>query len=90
MGFHYFAAGVCVSHAYVHLVDFGTPVSVGGLTVSSGDIMHGDKHGVMVVPAEAANDITGAAARIAERERRIMDCCEAPDFSLEKLKQTYE
>src|SRR5260221_7243695 len=31
LGFHFFAAGVCVSHAYVHLVDFGTPVKVGGM-----------------------------------------------------------
>jgi regulator of RNase E activity RraA len=90
MGFHYFAGGVCVSHAYVHLVDFGRPVSIGGLTVNSGDIMHGDKHGVMAVPVEAARDITSAAARVAERERRIMDVCAAPDFSLEKLKRAYE
>jgi len=90
MGFHYFAAGVCVSHAYVHLVDFGTPVTIGGLTVNSGDIMHGDKHGVMAVPVEAAKEITSAAAKIAERERRIMDCCSEADFSLEKLKEVYE
>ena len=81
---------MCVSHAYVHLVDFGTPVTIGGLTVNSGDIMHGDKHGVMVVPAEAASEITSAAARVAERERRIMDCCAEPDFSLERLKAIYE
>jgi len=90
MGFHYFAGGVCVSHAYVHLVDFGTPVTIGGLTVNSGDIIHGDKHGVMTVPVEAAKNITRAAATIADRERRIMDCCSAEDFSLEKLKQVYE
>lgn len=90
MGFHYFAAGVCVSHAYVHLVDFGARVTIGGLTINSGDIMHGDKHGVMVVPSETAAEITSAAAKVAERERRIMDCCAAEDFSLEKLKQTYE
>jgi regulator of RNase E activity RraA len=90
MGFHYFAGGVCVSHAYVHLVDFGRPVTIGGLTVNSGDIMHGDKHGVMIVPAEAAREITSAAAKVAERERRIMDVCAAADFSLEKLKRAYE
>jgi len=90
MGFHYFASGVCVSHAYVHLVDFGTPVTIGGLTVNSGDIIHGDKHGVMMVPAEAACEITSAAAKIAERERRIMDTCAAAEFSLEELRRAYE
>jgi 4-hydroxy-4-methyl-2-oxoglutarate aldolase len=90
MGFHYFAGGVCVSHAYVHLVDFGTPVTIGGLTVNSGDIIHGDKHGVMVVPVEAAREITSAAASIAERERRIMDTCAATEVSLEELRRAYE
>lgn len=90
MGFHYFASGVCVSHAYVHLVDFGTPVTIGGLTVNSGDVIHGDKHGVMMVPAEAACEITSAAAKIAERERRIMDTCAAAEFSLEELRRAYE
>jgi len=90
MGFHYFAGGVCVSHAYVHLVDFGKPVTIGGLTVNSGDIMHGDKHGVMMVPVEAASAITSAAAKVAERERRIMDTCLAADFSLEELRRVYE
>src|SRR5215831_12453736 len=90
MGFHYFAAGVCVSHAYVHLVDFGTPVTIGGLTVNSGEVIHGDKHGVMMVPAEAACEITSAAAKIAERERRIMDTCAAAEFSLEELRRVYE
>jgi 4-hydroxy-4-methyl-2-oxoglutarate aldolase len=30
-GFHFFASCVSVSHAYVHLVDVGVPVTVGGL-----------------------------------------------------------
>ena len=29
MGFYYFASCILVSHAYIHLVDFGSPVKVG-------------------------------------------------------------
>jgi 4-hydroxy-4-methyl-2-oxoglutarate aldolase len=90
MGFHFFAGGVCVSHAYVHLVDFGIPVKVGGLLVKPGDIIHGDKHGVMTVPQEIAADIPQAAAKVAEREQRIMAHCQSPDFSLEELKRIFE
>ena len=61
LGFHYFAGGVCVSHAYVHLVDFGSPVKVGGIFVRSGDLIHADKHGVLVVPKEVAPGIPQAA-----------------------------
>lgn len=90
LGFHYFAGGVCVSHAYVHLVDFGSPVNVGGVVVSSGDLLHGDKHGVLVVPKETAADIPKAAAQVADREQRIITHCKSPGFSLEELKRLCE
>jgi regulator of RNase E activity RraA len=90
MGFHYFAGGVCVSHAYVHLVDFGAPVKVGGTLVRTGDLIHADKHGVLVVPTEVAHDVPAAAAKVAEREQRIIGHCKSPDFSIDELKRLYE
>jgi 4-hydroxy-4-methyl-2-oxoglutarate aldolase len=90
MGFHYFAGGVCVSHAYVHLVEFGSPVEVGGVTVKSGDLIHADKHGVLIVPEQIVAQIPAAVAQVSEREQRIMGVCKSPDFSLDKLKQVYE
>ncbi len=90
LGFHFFAAGVCVSHAYVHLVDFGTPVKVGGIRVHPGDLLHADKHGVLIVPKEIADRIPEAAAQVAEREQRLIAHCKSPDFSLEELKRLYE
>jgi len=90
LGFHYFAGGVCVSHAYVHLIDFGSPVNVGGTTIHPGDLIHGDQHGVLVIPNETASEIPAAAARIVEREQRIIGQCRSPDFSLEELKRLME
>lgn len=89
LGFHYLAAGACVSHSYVHLIDFGGEVKVGGLVVRSGDLMHADKHGAMVVPKELAKDIPDAAAEIVEREQTIIDLCNSPEFSLERLNDSY-
>ena len=85
-GFHAFASEVLVSHAYVHLVDVNVPVTVGGLTVNPGDILMGDKHGVISIPVEVAADIPAAAQTVEERERTIIDLCRSPDFTLEKLK----
>jgi regulator of RNase E activity RraA len=90
MDFNYFAAGVCVSHAYVHLIDFGGPVKVGGTIVRTGDLIHADKHGVLVVPAEIAREVPPAAAKVAEREQRIIGHCKSAHFSLEELKRLYE
>ena len=35
-GFHLFAGSVSVSHAYVHIIEIGTPVEVGGLKIRPG------------------------------------------------------
>jgi regulator of RNase E activity RraA len=90
LGFHFFAGGPCVSHAYVHLLDFGTPVEIGGTVVRTGDLIHADKHGVLLVPGEIAGDIPKAAARVVEREEGILKHCQSPDFSLQELKRLVE
>lgn len=85
-GFHLFAGSVAVSHAYVHIVDFGKPVVVGGLKISSGDLLHGDLHGVQSIPLDIAAQIPAAAAKITAREQAIIELCHSPAFSLEKLR----
>ncbi len=89
LGFQMCAAHVCVSHANVHLVDFGVPVKVGGVWIRPGDLLHGDQHGVVVVPADLAPRIPEAAARLAAEERRILDACRADGFTLDRLKAVY-
>jgi 4-hydroxy-4-methyl-2-oxoglutarate aldolase len=72
LGFHYFAAQVLVSHAYVHLVDFGTPVEVGGLTVRPGELIHADQHGVLLVPGEVAPHLAKVAQAYEEVEQEFL------------------
>jgi regulator of RNase E activity RraA len=89
LGFHCFAHAVLVSHAYVHLVEIDVPVSVGGLVVQPGDLIHADKHGVQVIPIDIAPQLPEAVAKIAAGERRIIEVCQSPDFSIDKLMQVY-
>ncbi len=86
LGFHFFAAEVIPSHAYVHLVDSGTPIIVGGQEISNGDLIHADKHGVVVIPHGIARDIAQACQAVEDRERRIINFCKSPGFDVEKLK----
>ncbi len=87
LGFQYFAGSVMVSHAYVHMVDFGTPVTIGGLEIRPGDLIHADRHGVQVIPAEIARAIPDACEKIAAHERTTISLCQSPDFSLDALKR---
>ena len=90
LGFPFYAGGVCVSHAYVDLIDFGGVVTVGGLAVQTGDLLHADKHGVLSIPKDVAPDLPKAIDRVLEREQRILTHCKSPNFNLETLKQLFE
>jgi 4-hydroxy-4-methyl-2-oxoglutarate aldolase len=85
-GFHYFAGSVSVSHGYVHIIEFGQPVAVGGLTIRSGDLLHGDLHGVQSIPLAAAHLIPAAAARLQEHEKALIAMCREEGFTVDRLR----
>ena len=85
MRFPMFSGSVSVSHAYVHMVDFGTPVEICGLRIQTGDLLFGDCHGVLSIPLEIAAEVAEMAAELLERERAVIDLCRSADFSIEKL-----
>ena len=89
LGFQFAAAHVSVSHAYVHMVDFGLPIKVGGLWVKPGDLIHADHHGVVTIPPDIAARIPEAVAAVEADERKIIKVCQASDFSVDKLKALY-
>ena len=86
VGFHYFAGSISVSHGYVHIIEFGQPVKIGGLTIQSGDLLHGDLHGVQSVPLAIAAQIPAVAAQMVAREQALIALCRSPDFTLQKLR----
>jgi len=85
LGFHFFASCVLVSHANVHLIDVGQPVEVGGLRVNPGDLLHADQHGVTSIPLQLAEELPDAVRRVEDGERKIIELCQEPGFSTEKL-----
>jgi 4-hydroxy-4-methyl-2-oxoglutarate aldolase len=90
LGFCLFAAQVLVSHAYVHLVDFGTPVEVGGVTVRPGQLLHADRHGVLLVPDEVAPYLAEAAEAFEAVEQEFVHKVRAAGFTPDKLKAEWE
>lgn len=90
LGFQFCAAHVSVSHANVHMVDFGIPVKVGGLWIKPGDLVHGDQHGVCTIPHEIAPKIPEAIAKVEADEREIIKVCQSPGFTADKLKELFK
>lgn len=85
--FQLFAGNVAVSHAYAHMVDFGGVVEVGALKVQPGDLIHGDRHGVISIPKEVAADIPAAVAKLLNVEREVIALCRSDEFSLDALRE---
>jgi 4-hydroxy-4-methyl-2-oxoglutarate aldolase len=87
LGFQMFAGNVAVSHAYAHIFDFGATIQIGGLEVHTGDLLHGDQHGLLAIPKEIASKVPLEAARLQEREERVVDICQSKRFSVETLRR---
>jgi regulator of RNase E activity RraA len=87
LGFQLFASHAAVSHTYIHVVEFGTPVAIAGLKVNSGDLIHGDQHGIQTVPLEIVPQLPAVAARIRAEQQSIISVCQSPAFSLEALRE---
>ena len=84
--FQVFAGNVAVSHAYARIIESGCPVEVAGMHVVPGDLLHGDRHGLVNIPKKIAPEIPHVVTRLMERDRRLMAVCRSPEFSVEKLR----
>ncbi|MDB5630446.1 MAG: hypothetical protein JWQ51_2786, partial [Tardiphaga sp.] len=85
-GFQALAGSIGPSHAHVHVAGFGDDVRVAGMTVRSGDLIHADSHGAVVIPLDVAAKVPDAAELCARRETPILDIARDPAFTLEKLR----
>lgn len=84
-GFQLLAGSVGPSHAWVHLETIACDVEVHGMIVRDGDLVHADRHGAVVIPAEAAPLLPEAIALCGRREAPILAAARAPGFNADKL-----
>lgn len=82
LGLHYFMRYPVVSHANFEIVAVGDPVSLWGQRVETGDILHGDVNGVVVVPAETLATLPAEVDAVRTAEAAEMAFIESDEFSL--------
>ena len=85
-GFQMLAGSISPSHAYVHVVDFGVPVNVHGMAVTSHDLVHADRHGAVVVPVETIAAMRPAFDQLTAQEARIIQASRASGATVETIK----
>ena len=82
LGFAYFARYVVVSHGNFDIVDIGTPIVLDGQEVKTGDILHGDANGIVIVPREVLDGLPDAVQEVRTRERATMDFINSPEYTI--------
>jgi regulator of RNase E activity RraA len=88
-GFQMLAGSIGPSHAYVHVEEFGVPVTIHGMAVKSGDFIHADRHGAVIVPVETIDPMQKALDGLLQQEARIITAARAPGASVESIKAAF-
>ncbi|MCB1370535.1 MAG: RraA family protein [Rhodobacteraceae bacterium] len=79
-GFPVVAGSIGPSHGFVHVLENAVPVTIFGLRVAPGDLVHADRHGAVVVPPEVIPRLAGAIARMQATEKLVLGPARAPGF----------
>ena len=85
-GFQIFSPGTVVAHGYGTYLEFNRTVSVAGLTIEPGDLLHGDGSGLLKVPIEIAAETVDQARAVRKKENEFFEYLESGSFSHEGVK----
>ena len=80
-GFQFFAPGLVVAHGNPLIFDIGVDVTISGVAIKTGDLLHGDANGLLRIPLDAAAELPAAAQAVRVREAETMRRILSPDFS---------
>jgi regulator of RNase E activity RraA len=86
-GFQILAATISPSHGFAQIVTVGEPVEIHGLTIEDGDLVHADRHGAVVIPADGLATLPHGIEVITAKERPLIEAAKLPGFSVEDLKR---
>jgi 4-hydroxy-4-methyl-2-oxoglutarate aldolase len=83
VGLQCFAKGLVPSHGNPRLIEAGLTVTLDGVTIAPGDLLHGDANGVTVIPREIAGQVAKACDEVRAEEAELMAYIRGPEFDIE-------
>ena len=83
------AGSVGPSHAFVRVEAIDVPVSIFGLDVHPGEMIHADQHGAVVIPEAAQAGLPDAILTMQDRERIVLDAARAPGFDFDQFQAAW-
>lgn len=88
-GFPVVAGSVGPSHGFVHVREIGTTVTIFGMAVADGDLVHADRHGALVIPPDVVPALEGAIHKLLETEKLVLDPARAEGFDFEAFEKAW-
>lgn len=70
--FHYFCAGLVVSHGNPICVSVGEAITISGMRIQTGDLLHGDANGIVHIPDECIPDVVATARKLQAEEEELL------------------
>ena len=74
------AGSVGPSHGFVHVLEYDCPVTIFDMQVQSGDLIHADRHGACVIPADILDKIIPALDQLIASESIVLTAAKKPGF----------
>ncbi len=79
-GFPVVAGSIGPSHGFVHVRSVNQPVQIMGMDVRSGDLVHADRHGAVVIPSEVKVLLQAAILNMQETEKLVLEPARTEGF----------
>ena len=67
------AGSIGPSHGFVHVRSVNQPINVFGLNIKTGDLVHADRHGAVVVPIDVIDGLEASILKMQETEKLVLD-----------------
>ena len=88
-GFPVVAGSIGPSHGFVHVRSVNQPINIFGMNIKSGDLIHADRHGAVVVPTDVIDDLETSILKMQETERLVLDPARKKGFDFDAFETAW-
>lgn len=88
-GFPIVAGSIGPSHGFVHVKEMATIVTVFGMQVADGDLIHADRHGAVVIPPDVFSGLEAALHKLLDTEKLVLAPARQPGFDFDAFEAAW-
>jgi regulator of RNase E activity RraA len=68
------------------VIEIGMTVTICGMNIKPGDLLHGDANGLVSIPHAVAGRVAAQAEKVWANERNLIDFVKSPALNLAELR----